>query len=260
MRHINLLPGICLLWLSVIPWVTASETLTFKAADGLLITADLYAPHPPETVPLIVLFHQAGWSRGEYAGIAPWLNTLGYNCLAVDQRSGETARGVDNETARRAAAAGKPTAYIDALPDMEAALSYARAQLGARTVLAWGSSYSAALVLKIAADHPDRVAGVLAFSPGEYFSRAGKPDNWIQSAAGHITVPVFIASSRNEAGKWSAIFAAIPSSNKVSFIPETEGRHGARALWDEYPDSADYRDAVRAFLQRNFPTTRPAAE
>ena len=48
-----------------------AEAITFKSADNLLITADRYTPHTSNTTPLIVLFHQAGSSRGEYNEIAP---------------------------------------------------------------------------------------------------------------------------------------------------------------------------------------------
>gem|GEM_PF-5977157 len=69
-----------------------SQSISFKSADGILITADSYVPHTT-TSPLILLFHQAGSSRGEYNEIAPRLNELGFNCIAVDLRSGEFSRG-----------------------------------------------------------------------------------------------------------------------------------------------------------------------
>jgi dienelactone hydrolase len=245
--------------LLLVPFVviaSGSETVTFNSEDGLLMTADVYAPYKNGEAAVIVLFHQAGWSRGEYGEIAPWLNRLGYNCMAVDQRSGEAVRGVENETALRAKKEDRPTGYISALPDIKAALTYARGHYGKDGVIAWGSSYSAALVLQVAGDSPSLVDGVLAFSPGEYFERAGKTDTWIQDSAQHIAVPVFITSSRSEAEKWAAIFAAIKSGSKTSFIPATDGRHGSRALWKKYPDSDAYRDAVQAFLLRFFPGGR----
>jgi dienelactone hydrolase len=243
-----------LLLVPLVVMASGSETVTFNSEDGLLMTADVYAPYKNGEAPVIVLFHQAGWSRGEYGEIAPWLNTLGYNCMAVDQRSGEAVRGVENETALRAKKEDRPTGYISALPDIKAALIYARRHYGKDGVIAWGSSYSAALVLKVAGDSPSLVDGVLAFSPGEYFERAGKTASWVQDAARYIKVPVFIASSRKEADAWSAIFAAIESGNKVSFVPATDGRHGSRALWKKYPDSDAYRDSVQAFLLRFFPS------
>ena len=253
MRHTRYVVFLAVLFLSVTSLASGSETVTFPSTDGLLITADIHAPYKNGAAPIIVLFHQAGWSRGEYAEIAPWLNSLGYNCMAVDQRSGEQVGGVDNETAQRAAGENLPTGYIDALPDIKAALAYARTNYGKDGVIAWGSSYSAALVLKVAGDHPDMVDGVLAFSPGEYFKRAGKSATWIQDSARHITVPVFITSSRNEADRWGAIYVALGAGNSVSFLPATDGRHGSRALWERYPDSSAYRNAVAAFLKQYLP-------
>lgn len=233
-----------------------SEIVTFPSEDGLLVTAVVDAPYKNGMTSVIVLFHQAGSSRGEYTDIAPWLNTLGYNCMAVDQRSGNSSRGIDNETALRARQENRLTGYVEALPDIRAALVYARRHYGKAGVIAWGSSYSAALVLKIAGHDPALMDGVLAFSPGEYFGRAGKSATWIKDAVRNIKMPVFISSARSEAGQWSDIYAAIEPARKRKFIPETDGRHGSRALWERYPDSVAYRVAVKNFLERNFPTTR----
>jgi hypothetical protein len=41
--------------------------------------------------PYILLSHQAGSNRAEYAPIAPRLVKPGFNCLAIDQRSGGEA-------------------------------------------------------------------------------------------------------------------------------------------------------------------------
>ena len=244
---------LAMLFLSPAPAASSSETVTFSSEDGLSITADIHAPYQNGESPIIVLFHQAGSSRGEYTGIVPRLNELGYNCMAVDQRSGEQSRGIENETALRARKENRPTGYIEALPDMKAALAYARRHYGKDKVIAWGSSYSAALVLKIAGDYPAMVDGVLAFSPGEYFERAGKSVTWIQDSAHNIKAPVFITSSRTEADSWADIMAAIETSSKISFVPATDGRHGSRALWKKYPDSAAYWHAVENFLIKYFP-------
>jgi dienelactone hydrolase len=233
------------------------ETITFLSGDEIRITADLYAPHTDEFTPFIVLFHQAYWSRGEYREIAPRLNDLGFNCMAVDQRSGGSVNGVENETVKRAEEAGKGTGYIDALPDLEAALVYAREHYGKGEIIAWGSSYSASLALRIAGDRPELVDGVLAFAPGEYFADQGKPDDWVEEAAGKIHVPAFITSARKETGQWADIFAAIPSEEKVSFVSVTEGNHGSRALWKQFDDSEAYWKAVSSFLKKY--TTAPTA-
>jgi len=177
---------------------------------------------------------------------------MGFNCAAVDQRSGGDVNGVENETHARAAKAGKNTSYLDAYQDMEAALAYFRAEHAKGKLIVWGSSYSASLVLKLAAEHPDAIDGVVAFSPGEYFIGAGKPTNYITELAAGITCPVFITSAKNEHSKWSRIYNAIPSEKKRSFLPETDGNHGSRSLWEKFSDHQAYWTAVTAFLKENF--------
>jgi dienelactone hydrolase len=233
------------------------RSISFPSEDGLVVTADLYLAGDDTTTPFIVLFHQAGASRGEYREIAPRLNALGFNCMAVDQRAGKAMQGVTNETARQARKARRPATYLDALPDMRAALRHARAHHARGVLVAWGSSYSAALVLRVAAEHPDLADAVLAFAPGEYFRRLGKPGTWIRDAAGKIRQPVFITSARDEQRAWAAIFAAIPSPGKASYVPATGGNHGSRALWKRFADSQGYWDAVSAFLKRAAPSAVP---
>ncbi len=231
------------------------ETIYFPSKDGLTITADLYQAHP-DTAPFIVLYHQAGFSRGEYREIAPKLNQLGFNCLAIDQRSGKGVRGVLNETARRAKQAGKPSSYLNTLPDLLSAVDYARQHFAKGKLLLWGSSYSAALVLKIAGDFPGIADGVLAFSPGEYFVREGKSNQFITRSARNITIPVFITSAKKEKELWWSIYRAIPSRKKTYFLPETAGVHGSRALWKSTPESPRYWEAVREFLTQFNPGLR----
>jgi dienelactone hydrolase len=226
------------------------RTISFRSGDGLEITADLYQPHP-DIAPFIVLFHQAGSSRGEYRKIAPELNSLGFNAMAVDLRSGEAFEGVKDETAERAGAEGKPTTYLDALGDMEAAIDYARERFARGKLLIWGSSYSAALALKIAGDSPDLVDGVLAFSPGEYFTDLGESSSFITASAKSITVPVFIASAADEKDRWFTIYKAVPSSQKEYFLPKTDGVHGSKTLTQASPAVREETwKAVKAFLAR----------
>lgn len=234
-----------------------TKKITFTSKDGLTVTADLYLAHKDMSAPFVVLFHQAGWSRGEYREIAPRLNLLGFNAMAVDQRSGGTVRGVTNETNHRAKKNNRGTSFVDAYQDLLAAVSYARKHYVKGKLVVWGSSYSAALVLKLTGDHPDLVDGVVAFAPGEYFGRFGKPSGWIRSSAAKIKKPVFVTSAKNETGKWTDIFVAIPSKFKIAFVPRSKGNHGSRALWSRFADSKSYWHAVTAFLNTHFaPTTR----
>ena len=241
----------------------AQTRITFPAEDGLPCTADLYLAKEDRTAPFIVLFHQASYSRGEYRPIAPRLNQLGFNCMAVDARCGSRAKGVPNETAAAAQAAGKPTGnYLDALPDLLGALKYARKSQASGKLVAWGSSYSSSLCLVVAGDHPELVDGVLAFSPGEYF-QPDRPGGWVaESAARLAAIPVFITSGPYEGHQWKALFEAIPSGTKRSFLPSEAARlHGSSVLWGDLgnaefpiPNSLApaYWQAVEAFLAQNF--------
>jgi dienelactone hydrolase len=227
--------------------LTAQEKLNFKSSDGLEITADSYFENP-ETAPLILLFHQAGWSRGEYQEIAPKLNKLGFNCIAFDQRSGEEINDVINETYQRAVEQKLGTSYVDAEIDIVAAIEYAKKNhTKASQLIIWGSSYSAGLVLKIAGERDD-IGAVLAFSPGEYYKKMGKPADWIEQSAKKIEIPVFITSAKIEKKKWWKISEAIPSEEIALFLPTKLGKHGSRALWEKFSDHKEYWKAVTSFL------------
>lgn len=222
----------------------AREAASLKAADGLKVSADVYRANDKPDAPWIVLAHQAGSSRGEYRTIAPRLNKLGFNAIAIDQRSGKAFDGVRNETAQRAATRGIRQNYAAALPDIEAALTFARAQTSGRVIL-WGSSYSAALAIWMAGQEATAMDAVVAMSPGEYIRGRG-----IARAAKKIKVPVLITSPTSERRKWRAIFKAIPGDQKVGFAPASGGRHGSSALIPARNKSADtYWSVVEKFLQ-----------
>lgn len=62
------------------------KVVEFPSLDSLTITAHLY--QIDETSPFILLCHQARFNKFEYSGIAEKLNEMGFNCMAIDQRSG----------------------------------------------------------------------------------------------------------------------------------------------------------------------------
>ena len=224
------------------------KQIEFDSQDGLKITADLYMNSDDKTKPFVVLCHQAGWSRGEYREIAPKLNALGFNCMAIDQRSGKGVNGVTNETASRAKAADKGDSYLDAEQDILAAVKYAKTNFAKGKLILWGSSYSSSLVLRVAGEKPDLINGALAFSPGEYFTRLGKPKDWVASSVSKAKCPIFITSAKKETGSWSSIYSAIKADGKTKFVPATAGNHGSRALWKKFSDSPEYWKAVKSFL------------
>jgi pimeloyl-ACP methyl ester carboxylesterase len=94
----------------------------------------------------------------------PRLLDAGYEILAIDQRAGGARLGGTNRTLGDLKLKREYT-YCEAYPDLQAALAYAQKLDDHGPLVVWGSSYSAALVLKLAAEHGEALAGVLAFSP-----------------------------------------------------------------------------------------------
>lgn len=231
------------------------ESIDFPTTGGIQGRADVYESKD-KAATLIVLCHQAGWSRGEYREIAPRLVKAGYRVMAIDQRSGGRVNGVRNETSWRATKLGLARGYLDAYDDLEAALVYARKELKAQRVVVWGSSYSASLVIRLAAEHPEEVTALFAFSPGEYFAKEESP-TYVQDLAKRVKQPVFIASSKKERAQVEPIFAASPAEKKILFTPASKGQHGSRALWRKWNDSDVYWAAVNGFLTEYAPAVVP---
>ncbi len=228
--------------------VDKPETVTFPSKDGLPVTADLYMAYGKDA-PLILLCHRANWSRGEYLEIAPKLNLLGFNAMAIDQRSGKTKNDVDNATKKAAEEAGKGTTYLDALQDIQAAIDYA-SKLSTKKIILWGSSYSSSLGFVLVKSNSDRIASYLAFSPGEYFADLGKAGDWIASEAKDVKVPVFVTSRPSEQKDAQPIFDAIESKDKTYFVPQTDSKHGSQALYEATEGNEASWKAVEAFLKR----------
>ncbi len=221
------------------------KTIPISTSDGLTITADIYELEDSQA-PVILLFHQARFSRGEYREIAPKLNALGFTCIAIDQRSGGQVNGVENDLFSEAEKNGKGTTYADAYPDLKYTLQYARKAYPDQKIIVWGSSYSASLVLVLAAHYPEIVSGALAFSPGNYFEF---DDKSVTEFAKTVNCPVFLTSSREEAPSRQDIFKSLAAKQKTFFIPEGEGYHGSKALWSANAGNEEYWTAVEAFLK-----------
>jgi pimeloyl-ACP methyl ester carboxylesterase len=231
------------------------KTIQLMTPDKVVVTADLYMPNP-ENATFIILCHQANYSRGEYIEIAPKLNALGYNCMAVDLRSGDEINGIENQTFKFADSLKMQTRYTDAYLDMKTSLSYIRNKYPTAKVILFGSAYSGSLALKMAGDNPAGIAGVIAFSPGEYFSAFGWNRDIIQTSSSRIKCPVFITSARSEEDQWRKIYNAIPVQTKVSFLPTHDGKNGAKVLWSAFPESEEYWMALKNFLAKYYPKGR----
>jgi|ERR1017187_2512464 dienelactone hydrolase len=219
----------------------AQSKVTFKANDGLTVTADEYMVEGATRY--IVLCHQAAYSRGEYNETAKRLNKLGFNCLAIDQRSGGEINGVKNETAALAESSKKPTTYLDAEKDINAAIEYAFEKSNSHNVILLGSSYSASLALKVGFEN-DKVSAIIAFSPGEYFDKKLNVANTVDG----LKKPVWVTCTQKESPEVNKIMKSIDSKNKVLYIPTNEGVHGSKALWKSQVGNEEYWIKLIPFL------------
>jgi dienelactone hydrolase len=229
-----------------------AEPVQLQAADGVAVFGEVWRAAGAKP-PVIVAFHQAESSSAEYAPIAPRLAQNGFTVLAIDQRSGDGAFGGKNRTVE---AFGDSADYEDALPDLEAALAWARADARGAPVIVWGSSYSAALVFLLAAAHPDEVSAVVAYSPGEYLTKKTA----VHDAARQVVVPVYIdqASSADEVAQSASILHAVKSEDKQIFVSRAKSTHGASTLRaDSNPAGNEtHWKAVLKFLARFKPEQR----
>ena len=224
----------------------APEEITFVAADGIAVFADLYRPPGMSAGDgtIVILFHQAGGdARGEYASIVPRLLQAGYEVLAVDQRSGGDRFGGVNRTM---AELDREYSYCEAYPDLEAALGWAVENNDARRIAVWGSSYSAALAIRLAVDHPDDVDAVLAFSPA-----SGEPMEGCQpdEVLGDLRTPTMALRPDREMGIESVAAQALElERNGVVVVVSVGGVHGSSML-DPDRASGDVEPTWRAVLE-----------
>lgn len=207
--------------------ITDVKTVT---DDGVTIYGQKYFSNLNAKTPMILLFHQAGSNgRGEYADIIPWLNKSGFRVMVWDQRSGGEHFGSFNRTVN-GLPSGTPTSYCDAYPDLQAALDLTVKQGIAEKIIVWGSSYSAALVVQLAAKNSQHIDGVAAFSPA-----SGGPlkhcraRQWIEQ----VKAPVLVMRPKSEMARESSIKQrALFDKAGVTFRVIDNGVHGSSMLVD----------------------------
>jgi len=217
------------------------KTTTFPSKDGLTITTDLYTTIKSKD--FIVLCHQAGFSRGEYIETAPILQKMGYSALAIDQRSGNSANGIKNETNAEAKHKGLPTSYLDAKQDIEAAIDYAYKLNNNKPIILIGSSYSSSLVLLIATNN-NKVKAVAAFSPGEYLRGIN-----LAESIKNLNKPCFVTSAKSEINQTSKVVRYVDAKYITHFKPNVTGIHGSKALWSSNAGHESYWKAFKSFLK-----------
>lgn len=202
----------------------------FSGHDGLTISAYWSAAAQTKgdaKMPTVLLFHMAGASaRGEYEETVPVLNAAGYHTLAVDLRSGGDRLGAPNKTAARLS--DTTLGYCDVYPDLEAALDWVVQQPSVGPVVAIGSSFSAGLVVQLAANRGDTLAGAVAFSPasGEPMA-ACRPENYLT----RVEVPLIAFRPDREMAIESVQAQARAFGEQgVQYIEIEGGRHGSLML------------------------------
>ena len=234
--------GLSLLGCQTAPTVSEegqSPTISFQTSDSLNIYGDLYESDKSGTT--ILLFHQAGANaRSEYASIIPRLQKEGYNVLAIDQRSGGQRFGGHNRTV--AELANSRFGYCDVYPDLVGAVNYLSDNGYSGNKVIWGSSYSAALVIKLAHELPDEIDAVLAFSPasGNPMNDC-KPEQYFETLAVPLLVlrpqrEMDIESVQNQftsaKGNGHQTYVANPGTHGSSMLVEERAGGDVSANWD----------------------------
>lgn len=215
------------------------KEIEFDASDHKKVYADFYPATTPDSEKVMLMFHQAGSNAGEYEHVASVMAPLGYNCIAIDQRSGGDMWGRSNRTATKSGSGE----YMDAYHDLEGALAYAQLK-NYTTIIVWGSSYSASLTLKLTGENAP-IKAAIVFSPGEYMDDKSIVKSW----ASKVTVPIFFACTPDElADGRREIYNAIPSDSKV-LASFAGGVHGTSTVIPEKSQAAaKYMDKLKEFL------------
>lgn len=218
------------------------KKINFNSKDGLKITADLY--QNDNSKGFILLCHRSHCNRAEYRETAPQLNKLGYSCMAIDQRSGMKIFGETNETKDRAKAKGLPTGYLDAKPDIEAAVDYAYELNDKKTIFLFGSSYAASLALLISTQ-TNKVKATIAYSPGEYLKGLN-----LSIELKKIDKPIYVTSAKIEIAQVTDLIKNVKYKFVEHFKPTVEGFHGSKTLWKSVHGNETYWASLEKFLKK----------
>jgi dienelactone hydrolase len=222
--------------------VFAQQTVTFTTTDGLTVTASLYLKD--KTLPFVIAFHQASYSRGEYSETAPRLLKLGFNCLAVDLRSGNECNYIQNLTAANATQKKIASSFADAEKDILAAIAYVHT-INKQNIILLGSSYSASLVLKVAKNNP-LIEAVAAFSPGEYL----QPKIALQPLMKQMDKTLFIGCTKTEEPYIREMLKDVHKHLITWWKPyKNPGIQGSRMLWKDSPESDNCWMALMLWLK-----------
>jgi len=200
-----------------INYIYAQKVVSFITSDSINISA--YDYNLSDTLPYVILLHDENGSKLDYRDIAYKIAKLGYNCLAIDMRVG------NNETSSEYKKNHPEPDLISAKPDIEAAIEFAYNKTN-KPVILFGTGFSASLAL-ITAKNNDKVKGVIAFSPGEYFGNESK----VKDELNGFSKPAFVACSQFEYPYVQDLLSGTDKSKITIFKPGVyQGAHGLKAL------------------------------
>lgn len=230
-RHCLLFCG--LMALSVSGEAAPTGEAVVRAADGIAVHVYEYRPSTTSAAPPILMFHMAGGdARGELDEIALRLSGSGRHVFAADLRGGgdrigrgdPTVAHYVNQTAR---AFREPPGLCTAYADAKAALDHVARMTGRGAILT-GSSYSAALVVQLAARHVEQVVGFVAFSPASGAPMAGcEPEPWLE----RVQVPGWAVRPEAEAKiDWIVAQREVWARHGVATAVYPLGAHGTSIL------------------------------
>ncbi|MCK4920875.1 MAG: hypothetical protein KAS71_07505 [Bacteroidales bacterium] len=222
--------------------IVRKSKIEFYSSDSLLLTADHYFSKKGNQY--ILFFHSENSSRGEFDNIANRFTKMRYNCLAVDLRTGNKYGYIKNESAERASRSNVKNSLISGEKDILAAIEFAQS-LSNKNLILFGSSSSASLSLKIAAEI-NNIDAVMALSPGEYF----KPEFAVQNLIPDFNIPIFVAGNKIEEPYLNDMFFELKEEYKSIVDPadNSEGR-GTELLSQNNPANNEYWMAVLIFIK-----------
>ncbi len=220
----------------------SQEEIAILSADSVIVTADWY--FSKTDAPVLLLCHQAGYSKGEYLQTGQQLAKLGYNCLAINLRSGDSVNYMVNTTARETRRRNLTWSYVDAQKDMIAAIEFL-AKEHKQKIIVVGSSYSASNAMIVGKTN-ENVKAVAAFSPGEYFK---KTPGIVKETAKGFNKPIWVTCSQDEIASTDEIVKNIDPKKVSFFKPKCKGVHGSKALWDAEPCHDAYWKSLMTFLK-----------
>ena len=227
------------------------DDIVLETSDGARATGTFYWAATEKPIATLLLLHQArGDGRGEYYPIVEEFTKAGFDLFLLDQRSGGDLFGGENRTAR--AYDQDDITYCDAIPDVDAAIDWLSKRKAPLFVV--GSSYSAALALRAADVHADKIAGFVAFSPASGEPMAGCDPSGHMAAAprGYVLRP----ASEMELERVALQLADFEEAGAQTLVVE-EGVHGASMMIDKRTghDMSVVREAVIEFVTARAATS-----